>query len=103
MPPAFFPRASRQDGLQASSEPANRTRMADAREAAGRLDLSGRLVLVVEDNESCAEAVSDWLGGCGALVGTADPGQGRPERVPPAAPPAARLDTPLPAGLGWAS
>src|SRR5207244_7324992 len=101
MPPAFFPCVSRQDGLQACGEPANRTRMADAREAAGRLDLSGRLVLVVEDNESCAEAVSDWLASCGALVETADCVQGALERVRAASPDVALIDICLPDGSGW--
>ena len=101
MSPAFFPCASRQDGLQVSSEPANKTRMADVRAATGRLDLSGRLVLVVEDNESCAEAVSDWLVSCGALVETADSVQGALERVRAASPDVALIDICLPDGSGW--
>src|SRR6184192_1077748 len=76
-------------------------RMVDRRDAARRLDLSGRLVLVVEDNESCAEAVSDWLASCGALVETADSVRGALERVRTASPDVALIDICLPDGSGW--
>ena len=75
--------------------------MVDRRDAARRLDLSGRLVLVVEDNESCAEAVSDWLASCGALVETADSVRGALERVRTASPDVALIDICLPDGSGW--
>ena len=75
--------------------------MADVRAAGGRVDLSGRLVLVVEDNETCAEAVSDWLASCGALVATADSVQGALERVRVASPDVALVDVCLPDGSGW--
>jgi CheY-like chemotaxis protein len=75
--------------------------MAKTPEAARRLDLSGRLVLVVEDNESCAEAVSDWLASCGALVETADSVQGALERVRMVSPDVALVDICLPDGSGW--
>src|SRR2546430_15734431 len=68
-----------------------------------RPDLSGRLVLVVEDNESCAEAVSDWLVSCGALVETADPVQGALERVRAASPDVALIHLRLPHGSGRGS
>ena len=66
-----------------------------------RLNLSGRMVLVVEDNESCAEAVSDWLASCGALVETATSVQHALERVRVIAPDLALVDICLPDGSGW--
>ncbi|TMA56080.1 MAG: response regulator [Deltaproteobacteria bacterium] len=75
--------------------------MATMVESVRRLDLSGRLVLVVEDNESCAEAVSDWLASCGALVQTADSVQGALERVRVVSPDLALVDICLPDGSGW--
>ena len=66
-----------------------------------RPDLSGRLVLVVEDNESCAEAVSDWLASCGARVQTADSVQSALERVRTTSPDLALVDICLPDGNGW--
>jgi len=74
--------------------------MRDAEERR-RPDLSGRLVLVVEDNESCAEAVSDWLASCGARVQTADSVQGALERVRTTSPDLALVDICLPDGSGW--
>ena len=67
----------------------------------GLFGLSGRRLLVVDDNGDCAEAVRRWLEICGAQVTTAGTVMSALARMRSDAPDLVLVDVYLPDGTGW--
>jgi len=67
----------------------------------GLFGLGGRRLLLVEDNQSTAEAVSRWLEICGARVSTAGSVDAALDRLRAETPDVLLLDLRLPDGSGW--
>jgi|SRR5581483_1669822 len=67
----------------------------------GLFGLAGRRLLLVEDNEDCAEAVRRWLEICGATVTTVGTVRSALARMRAEAPDLVLVDVYLPDGTGW--
>jgi CheY-like chemotaxis protein len=67
----------------------------------GLFGLEGRRLLLVEDNDACAEAVRHWLEICGARVTTADTVGSAVARTHREKPDLMLVDVYLPDGTAW--